>query len=1042
MSHPTVSSATSSYVRLLRIATSALVIILGFAGLAARAAEAAATGSITGSISSAGTKNVFQGATVTIPALKRSEFTDSTGVYIFQSVPSGPQEVVVSYSGFAESRERVVVSAGQAARLDATLKSADVVSMAAFTVETQKEGQALSVTEQRNATNVKTVVALDEWGVLPTQNVGELFTRLPGISFTTDEDDLINNITVRGLVSSNGQSLTRLNIDGMSSTGVGGNGRTATLHSFSASMYEQIEVIAGQTPDHRADGLGGQVNLKTRSPLAMTERRRFNYSLSGRYNPSSDKRNQDVADHPLGYSSSLGYTEVFDAFGGSHNLGIVLNLSQQQVIGQFDWDLLQYSASVDNAGAYFRDFDKRSGSNHRFITGLSLRADYRLAKHTTVSARFLYNAGSEPFFHYTFVNPFFSTNSTIYDPITAPAGGIVAGSNSTRTEIRPTGNAQLLLTPRRWSFTSNNPTGTLVFEHDFGNLKIDHSYRASRTHWDSNAGRQAEGGQLSMRTTNPIGFILDNSNRDGRVFTQTAASAATDDVYNPASYAAFVVTPVNTTTIPVAQTSMSFVKRSTTTNTDEWGGNVNAAYHFDTKFPIVLKAGLDTVNRKINSYQVDPRRWYALPGTVLTGLPLMPLTTFEKNQGGQRLPVYDPVAVSRTLGDTSKWYEDVNFTAVQRFTSSRHMEDSVDAGYIQSQVKVGALTLLAGVRYEKPKTYIWTYFRARSTPIVNEPDPFKRSTLDYNRLDNHGRPPTRRFPSIHAAYDITANLKARASWSTSYSRPDLLQLIPGVTVDDTAQTVSVGDPNLKPMLAKSVDLKLEYYTKNSGIFSATVYEKRVSDYLISGFNLSSASETVPNTPDNGFGGLYGGYRIFSPKNIGTVKLQGAEFDFKQSLYFLPGLFKGLTLRGNYTLLRADAQFYYLGTQTAPIARSAREIPGVIPRAANLGLQFSYKRFGATYDINYTGEYAPPGNSFGAVTNVITATTFTQLIAYRKSLTRMNAGVTYRVRPDATLFFNASNIGQTGPDLYFANQSRPRHRFNSLMSLSLGITGQF
>ena len=96
--------------------------------------------------------------------------------------------------------------------------------------------------------------------------------RLPGISFVTDEDNVVNNISIRGM----GSNFTRLNVDGMSSTGVGGDGRSATLHSFSGAMYEQIEIIAGQTPERRADGLGGQLNLKTRSPLSMAENRRSN----------------------------------------------------------------------------------------------------------------------------------------------------------------------------------------------------------------------------------------------------------------------------------------------------------------------------------------------------------------------------------------------------------------------------------------------------------------------------------------------------------------------------------------------------------------------------------------------------------------------------------------------------------------------------------------------------------------------------------------------------------------------------------------------
>ena len=265
--------------RLLRI-VACLGVCLGLTVRSVTAADAA-PGSITGSVSSISTKNALQQATVSIPGLNRTELTDSAGKFSFANIPAGVQELVVTYSGFTDLRERVVVTAGQSATVDLKLSNSDVVAMAAFTVEVQKEGQALSIAEQRNAPNVKTAVALDEWGVLPSQNVGELLTRLPGISFTTDDDNLINNVTIRGQVASNGQSTTRLVIDGMSATGVGGNGRTATLHSFSASSFEALEVINGQTPDRRADGFGAQINLKSRSPLAMSEKRRFNYSLSG-----------------------------------------------------------------------------------------------------------------------------------------------------------------------------------------------------------------------------------------------------------------------------------------------------------------------------------------------------------------------------------------------------------------------------------------------------------------------------------------------------------------------------------------------------------------------------------------------------------------------------------------------------------------------------------------------------------------------------------------------------------------------------------------
>ena len=82
------------------------------------------------------------------------------------------------------------------------------------------------------------------------------------------------------------------------------------------------------------------------------------------------------------------------------------------------------------------------------------------------------------------------------------------------------------------------------------------------------------------------------------------------------------------------------------------------------------------------------------------------------------------------------------------------------------------LTLLGGVRKEWVTTDTFVYFRARTTPIAVEPDHFKRAAMDYQKLSKDGDY-SRAFPSVHAAYDITENLKARASWSTSYGRAAL-----------------------------------------------------------------------------------------------------------------------------------------------------------------------------------------------------------------------------------------------------------------------------
>ena len=1004
------------HLRLLRSATSLLTCLSVAFSLLPIHAQPTATGSLAGSVVSAETRNALQGATVTIPALNRTEFTDNSGSFLIQGLPAGPAELLISYSGFNDEKRMVTVRAGESTRLDATMAPAQTLMMEAFTVAIQKEGQALSITEQRNAVNMKNVTALDEWGVLPTQNVGELVSRLPGITgWQTDEDDLIMNVSICGQPF----NYTRLNVDGMSSTGVGGDGRTATLHSFSGSMYEQIEIIAGQTPDKRADSLGGQLNLKTRSPLAMAERRRVSYSASGRYFPGWSSRSYVLAQKPLRPDFSLGYTEVFDIGRGVRNLGVAITASYQEVLSAFDSDLLQYQNTTADT-AYLNNYLRKSGTNNRFISALSARADYRLSPSTLVSVRFLYNAGSEPFFSYTDVQPRVTTNLTVYDPVTNPNGAIMPGYTANRTEVRAAGNSSMFLNPQRYSFTSKNPTGTVLFEHNFGRLKVDHAYRWSNTHWDSGAGRSRENGTLQLRTQDgAIGFVLDNSKRFGGVFLQTSGPS----VYDPASYRAFQTAAANTTTIPVPQTSVIFNKRDTITDTNEVSANVNATYSFGSEVPIVIKTGLDTINRRVNNRQPYPRRWYGVAGSTLTGNPLMRLTEFEREHApAPRLPVFDPTVISTTLDNRALWYEDVNFTATSQYTNRRIMEEGVDAAYIQGQFRFRGLTALAGVRGEWVTTDTFTYFRARTTPIAAEPDHFKRAALDYARVSRDGEY-HKYFPGVHLSYDLTANLKVRGSYSTSYGRPFLAQLIAGATPNDTARTVTMGNPELRPQMAKNFDLKLEYYFKNSGMISVTGYRKKISDYIGSS---ARSGILIPDGSDNGFDGLYNGYEIIQASNLGDATLRGIEVDARQRLAFLPGALKGLTARANYTYLETEGRF--AGT----VGLKSGQVAGFVPRAYNVGLLYNYRKFGASFDVNYTGRYAvgysltSPGNG-----NI-----------YRDKILRMNAGITYKVRPNATAFLNVNNLDEEDTNIYTYTPSRPRQTLIASRSLKFGVSGQF
>src|SRR4051812_13185543 len=100
-----VSRTPESLLRRLYCAVS----LFAFAVSIAAGAHAATAGTITGSVTSTGTRNALQGATVSIPSLNRTEHTDSAGHFVISGVPSGTVDLIVSYPGFTESRKQVTL---------------------------------------------------------------------------------------------------------------------------------------------------------------------------------------------------------------------------------------------------------------------------------------------------------------------------------------------------------------------------------------------------------------------------------------------------------------------------------------------------------------------------------------------------------------------------------------------------------------------------------------------------------------------------------------------------------------------------------------------------------------------------------------------------------------------------------------------------------------------------------------------------------------------------------------------------------------------
>ncbi|MCX6952045.1 MAG: carboxypeptidase regulatory-like domain-containing protein, partial [Verrucomicrobia bacterium] len=128
------------------------------------AAEAPRGGTLSGNVSNAATGNLLEGARVELPSLGLFAFSDSTGRYVLDGVPAGTHEVVASYLGLDAVKATITVAPAQRAVRNFDLTAA-FYKLAAFQVTGEREGNALALTAQKNAPNVKNIAAIDAYGV-------------------------------------------------------------------------------------------------------------------------------------------------------------------------------------------------------------------------------------------------------------------------------------------------------------------------------------------------------------------------------------------------------------------------------------------------------------------------------------------------------------------------------------------------------------------------------------------------------------------------------------------------------------------------------------------------------------------------------------------------------------------------------------------------------------------------------------------------------------------------------------------------------------
>src|SRR5215469_9701872 len=152
-------------------------------------------------------------------------------------------------------------------------------------------------------------VTAEDIGKMPDQNVAESLQRLPGVTINRFGgrgtqvliDGLQNNLlTLNGEVLLTGREI----YSGGEASGGAGNIQYSSLQGIPSEQIGGIDVIKNPTAQDREGGLGGIVDLKTRSPLAQTMGLNLNSYVRGTKAQNQDGGPTPVANLVAGFKFS------------------------------------------------------------------------------------------------------------------------------------------------------------------------------------------------------------------------------------------------------------------------------------------------------------------------------------------------------------------------------------------------------------------------------------------------------------------------------------------------------------------------------------------------------------------------------------------------------------------------------------------------------------------------------------------------------------------------------------------------------------------
>ena len=907
-----------------------------------------ATGTIEGRVFNAATGAALANVRVAVEGSSRDTLTDDGGLFRLTDVPVGRIRISARYLGLDSQTIVVEVPAGGRVQREIELKppaalrtgdKEEVIQMQRFTVVVDREmsAQAVAMNEQRNAPNLKNVVAIEEFGDRGGENIGEFLQLLPGVSIVTTgiEPD---NVSLRGLPS-NGTGLT---IDG-GAVASSRDARVPTLRAVPMANVSRVEVTKVPTPDMPANGLGGSINLITKTGFE-TRRPQLSYQVYGLFHSSTGLTLEGGPRHHLPQDTARWKQPSFD-FSYSHPVNKSLAIT---VGGSRTWRMRPMESGNDETANWdiISLFQRTSQWTtlvqlNKTLSG-QLGLDWRISPTDTLSLSVHQRTWSLPI-----------TRSTMIVNYGAGARG---GPDFTQGAATGVGTVTQGNNWRVDEFLTKQLTAK--YRHRGALWRID-----AAGSWSKSRNSTAD---IDEGTFNNVNSVISNLVIRGegipksggiipRRYSAVSRTGAPVDIYSGDLYS-----------IP-SGTSNQNTREGIASN-----ARLDLARDFASVVPFSVKVGV-SADRIANDAQTDAKTWNFRPNGASDVAARMAgnFAVFDEAFLSSGPTVYGVPyrelslkKVYELYRQRPEWFVLDDALAYQsKVSGSREFAETVSAAYLRSDFRFfhSRLWIVTGVRFEHTagegrgplddinaqyqRDASGNYIRnAAGQRVLITSDALALRKLRYQeRAASAKQRYNGYYPSFNATYNLSDNLLIRAAYARTIGRPDLNYITPGTTItapEVANPTITVSNTRLRPWTADNYDLTVESYNFRDGFGVFGVFQKNIRNFF--------GSRSVQATPDlldlysvpND--GSYGNYRIVTMENAGDAKVTGVEFGYRQSLTFLPHWARGLQASFTVTKLKLS------GSNTA-------EFTGFNPSTFSGGVNLLRERFFIKATLSYQGE---------------------------------------------------------------------------------------